>query len=155
MIEAAGKIGLVEEVTLRYIKMNDYDGNVHYVLNGNITTVTNMSREYAQSVIDIGVAYKEDISRVIEVMKTVGETLRKDETFSHKILDEMEMAGVERLDDSAVVIRCRFKVLPLEQWGVRREYFRRIKSEFEQHGIEIPYPHLTVYPGATSNPQLL
>jgi len=155
VIEAGGKSGLVEEVTLRYIKMRDYDGNVHFVPNGNITTVTNMSREYAQSVIDIGIAYKEDISRVIKVMEAVGETLRKDEAFSHKILDKMEMAGVERLEDSAVIIRCRFKVLPLEQWGIRREYFKRIKSEFDQHGIEIPYPHLTVYPGTTGKPQLL
>lgn len=155
VIEAGGKSGLVEEVTLRYIKMRDYDGNVHYVPNGNITTVTNMSREYAQSVIDIGVAYKEDVSRVITVMESVGEALRKDKDYAHKILDKMEMAGVERLDDSAVVIRCRFKVQPLEQWGVRREYFKRIKAEFDQQGIEIPYPHLTVYPGATASTQLL
>lgn len=155
VIEAGGKSGLVDEVTLRYIKMRDYDGNVHFVPNGNITTVTNMSREYAQSVIDFGIAYKEDIGRVIKVMEDVGETLRKDEAFSHKILDKMEMAGVERLEDSAVIIRCRFKVLPLEQWGIRREYFKRIKSEFDQHGIEIPYPHLTVYPGVTGKPQLL
>lgn len=145
--ELGGKSGFVEEVTLRYIKMRDYDGNVHYVPNGAITTVTNMSREYAHSVIDVGVAYRENVSHVMEVMQEVGKSLRDDNVFKDKILDDMEMAGVDRLADSAVIIRCRFKVLPLQQWGVRREYFKRLKAAFDEKGIEIPFPHLTVYPG--------
>jgi len=147
VVEAGGKAGFVEEVTLRHIRMRDYDGDVHYVPNGIITTVTNKSRDYAQSVIDVGVAYRENIDTVMEVMNAVGEDLYRDEQFAPKILSPLEMAGVDRLDDSAVIVRCRFKVLPLEQWTVRREYFRRIKHAFEQHQIEIPYPHLTLYPG--------
>lgn len=147
VVDAGGKAGLVEEVTLRYIRMRDYDGNVHFVPNGNISNVTNMSRDYAQSVIDVGVAYREDLDHVMSVMQKVGDVLYADEQFSTKILSPMEMAGVERLDDSAVVVRCRFKVLPLEQWGVRREFFKRIKYAFELENIEIPYPHLTFYPG--------
>ncbi|MDP3608980.1 MAG: mechanosensitive ion channel family protein [Methylophilus sp.] len=147
VVEAGDKAGFVEEVTLRHIRMRDYDGDVHYVPNGIITTVTNKSRDYAQSVIDIGVAYREDINTVIEVMQQVGDELYRDEIYSAKILTPLEMAGVDRFDDSAVIVRCRFKVLPLEQWTVRREYFRRIKYAFEKHNIEIPYPHLTLYPG--------
>jgi small conductance mechanosensitive channel len=147
VVVAGGKAGFVEEVTLRHIRMRDYDGDVHYVPNGIITTVTNKSRDFAQSVIDIGVAYREDVDMVIDVMKQVGEELYRDDVFSTKILAPLEMAGVDRFDDSAVIIRCRFKVLPLEQWTVRREYFKRIKYAFEQHQIEIPYPHLTLYPG--------
>ena len=147
VVEAGGKGGFVEEVTLRYIKMRDYDGNVHYVPNGGITTVTNMSRGFAYSVIDIGVAYRENIDEVMQIMQSVGEDLRTDDHFQFKILDNMEMAGVDKLGDSAVTIRCRFKVLPLEQWGVRREFFKRLKAKFDQLGIEIPYPHLTIYPG--------
>lgn len=147
VVDAGGKSGLVEEVTLRYIKMRDYDGNVHYVPNGNITTVTNMSREFAQSVIDVGVAYREDVDEVMQVMMQVGAELRKDAAFEHKILGDMEMAGVDQLADSAVIIRCRFKVLPLEQWGIRREYFKRLKVAFDARGIEIPFPHLTIYQG--------
>jgi moderate conductance mechanosensitive channel len=145
--EVGGKSGLVEEVTLRYIKMRDYEGNVHYVPNGTITTVTNMSREYAQSVIDVGVAYRENVDEVIAIMTEVGQALRKDDDFKLKILEDLEMAGVDQLADSAVVIRCRFKVLPLEQWGVRREYFKRLKAAFDEKGIEIPFPHLTIYQG--------
>lgn len=147
VVEAGGKGGLVEEVTLRYIKMRDYDGNVHFIPNGIITTVTNMSRGFAFAVIDVGVAYREDLDQVMEVMCQVGATLRADEVFAAKIMEPMEMAGVDRWDDSAVILRCRFKVLPLEQWGIRREYLRRLKQAFDRHGIEIPYPHLTVYPG--------
>ena len=100
-----------------------------------------MSRGYAQAVIDVGVAYRENVDEVIQVMKSVGEDLRTDDAFQFKILDNMEMAGVDQLDNSSVVIRCRFKVLPLEQWGVRREFLKRIKAAFDQQGIEIPYPH--------------
>jgi small conductance mechanosensitive channel len=147
VVDAGGKAGLVEEVTLRYIKMRDYSGNVHFVPNGTITTVTNMSRGFAQAVIDVGVAYRENVDEVMQVMITVGDDLRTDEKFQFKILENIEMAGIEQLDNSAVVIRCRFKVMPLEQWGVRREFLKRIKAAFDERGIDIPYPHLTIYPG--------
>lgn len=139
--------GLVEEVTLRYVQLRDYDGNVHFVPNSEIRTVINMSRGYAQAVVDASVAYREDVDEVIDVMKAVGAELRNDPGFSSRILADLEMAGVERWDDSAVVIRCRFKTAPLEQWNVKREFLRRLKKAFDARGIEIPYPHLTVYAG--------
>jgi small-conductance mechanosensitive channel len=135
VVDAGGKAGLVEEVTLRHIKMRDYSGNVHYVPNGTITSVTNMSRGFAQSVIDIGVAYRENVDEVIKVMKAVGEDLRTDDEFQFRILDNLEVAGIDQLSDTSVVIRCRFKVLPLEQWDVRREYLKRIKAAFDQQGM--------------------
>lgn len=147
VVDAGGKSGLVEEVTLRYVRMRDYDGNVHFVPNGAITTVTNMSREFAYAVIDVGVAYRENVDQVMRVMQEVGERMREDEPFKMKILEPLEMAGVDRLGDSAVVVRCRFKVRALEQWGIRREYLRRLKQAFDESGIEIPYPHVTIYPG--------
>ena len=147
VVEAGGKGGLVEEVTLRYIRLRDYDGNVHFVPNGTVTTVTNRSRDYAQSVIDVGIAYQEDVDEVFRIMREVGRGMRADAQFRDRILDDLEIAGVERWDDSAVVLRCRFKVLPLEQWNTRREFLRRLKRAFDDHGIEIPYPHLTVYAG--------
>lgn len=142
IVEAGGKSGVVEELTLRYLRLRDYSGNVHYVPNGNISVVTNMSLGYANAVIDAGVAYGEDVDRVIGVMRQVGEELRQDAAFSAKILDALDVAGVERWGDSSVVIRCRFKVVPLEQWNVRREYLRRLKAAFDREGIEIPFPHV-------------
>ncbi len=139
--------GLVEEVTLRYVHLRDYDGNVHFVPNGTITSVVNMSRGFAQSVMDIGVAYREDLDRVIEVMLKVAADLRADPEHTARILDDFELAGVEKWADSAVVIRGRFKVMPLEQWTVRRQYLKRLKKAFDEAGIEIPFPHVTVYAG--------
>ncbi len=151
VVEIAGKSGLVEEITLRYVRLRDYDGNVHYVSNSLISTVTNMSRGFAQSVVEVGVAYRENVDEAIQVMRQTGAELRADAVFGPKILDELEIAGVERWAESAVVLRCRFKVRPLEQWNVRREYLRRLKRAFDAHGIEIPFPHLTVYAGAAKD----
>jgi moderate conductance mechanosensitive channel len=143
--------GLVEDVTLRYVRLRDYDGNVHIVPNGMIGAVVNMSRGFAQAVVDVGVGYAEDLDRVMDVMRSVGATLRADAAFADRILDDLEVAGVERLDASAVVIRARFKVAPLEQWNVKREYLKRLKSAFDEQGIEIPFPQLRVHaPAATA-----
>jgi small conductance mechanosensitive channel len=149
--EVGGKTGLVEEVTLRYVRLRDYDGHVHFVPNNLITTVTNMGQGYARSVVDAGVAYREDVDQALAVMRDVAAELREDPAFGPKILEDVEMVGVDRWDDSAVILRCRFMVRPLEQWSVRREYLRRLKNRFDAEGIEIPFPHLTVYAGAAKD----
>jgi small-conductance mechanosensitive channel len=151
VVKVAGIGGLVEDITLRHVRLRDYDGYVHFIPNNLISSVTNMGRQFAQSVIDVGVAYREDIDEVFEVMREVGAELRVDEKFAPRILDDLEIAGVERWDDSAVVLRCRFKVAALAQWDVRREYLRRLKGAFDQRGIEIPFPHLTIYAGQDKN----
>lgn len=144
VVEAGGKAGLVEELTLRYLRLRDYDGNVHYVPNGNISVVTNMSLGYAYAVVDAGVAYGADVDRAMAVMRAVAAELRGDGEFGPRILGDLEMAGVDRWAESAVVIRCRFQVRPLEQWNVRREFLRRLKAAFDREGIEIPFPHVEV-----------
>lgn len=147
VVKIADKSGLVEDVTLRFVRLRDYEGNVHFIPNSLITTVTNMSRGFGNAVVDVGIAYREDVDEAFAVMREVGATMRADEAFGKKILADLEIAGVERLDDSAVVLRCRIKSLPLAQWDVRREFLRRLKKAFDARGIEIPYPHLTVYAG--------
>lgn len=142
VVEAGGKSGVVEELTLRYLRLRDYSGNVHFVPNGNISVVTNMSLGFAYAVIDLRVAYGEEIGRVIALMEKVGRELSADTEYLDRILDPMEVAGVEQLAESAVIIRCRFRVVPLSQWAVRREYLRRVKQAFDREGIEIPFPHI-------------
>lgn len=144
VVEAGGKSGVVEELTLRYMRLRDYSGNVHFVPNSNISVVTNMSLGFAYAVMDVGVAYKEKVEGVIEVIRQVGTRLRQEPEFTGRILDELEIAGVERWADSSIVIRCRFRVMPLEQWTVRRTFLQRLKAEFDAQGIEIPFPHLKV-----------
>ncbi|MDH4216019.1 MAG: mechanosensitive ion channel family protein, partial [Gallionella sp.] len=149
VIEVGGKEGLVEDISLRYVCLRDYEGNVHYIPNGLITTVTNKSRGYANAVIDVSIAYSENIDAVCEVMREVAGQLRVSEAFGAKILDDIEIAGVQDWADSAIILRCRFKTVALEQWNVRREYLRRLKEAFDAHGIEIPFNHmdLTIYAG--------
>ncbi len=144
--------GVVEEVNLRYVRLCDFNGNVHFVPNNLISTVTNRSRGFAYSVIDIGVAYKSDIDHCIAVMKRTGEELKADPAFASRIWADIEVVGVQNLADSSIILRCRFKVQPLEQWAIRREYLRRLKYAFDKEGIEIPYPHLTVYQGTEGAP---
>jgi moderate conductance mechanosensitive channel len=93
------------------------------------------------------VAYREDLDEVYAVMREVAAGMRADPELGGKIVEDLEIAGVDKWADSAVVIRCRFKVRPLEQWTVRRTYLYRLKKAFDAAGIEIPYPHLTLYAG--------
>jgi len=137
--------GLVEEVTLRYVRLRDYDGNVHFVPNGQIGSVVNMSRGFAQAVIDVSVAYATDLDAAMVVMRDVAAEMRADPAFASRILDDLEIAGVDQWADSAMVIRARFRVKPLEQWGVRREYLRRLKAAFDRSEIEFPLPQLKVH----------
>lgn len=100
---------MVEEVTLRFVQLRDYSGNVHFIPNGTISVVTNMTRGYANAVMDVGVAYREDVDQVMAVMHEVAAQLREDEAFGPRILGDLEMAGVEQWADSAVLIRCRLR----------------------------------------------
>lgn len=147
VVEVAGKGGLVEEITLRYIRLRDYDGSVHFIPNGAVTTVTNRSRGFAYALLDIGVAYRENIDEVFEVIREVAATMRADENLGPLILEDLDLAGVEAWADSAIIIRFRIKVLPLQQWTVKRAFLLRLKREFDRRGIEIPFPHVTLYAG--------
>lgn len=144
VIRVAEKAGLVEEITLRHIRLRSYEGDVHYVPNGLITTVTNMSRGHSMAVVDVGVGYGENVDEVMTLMRQVSASMRDDPDFAPRILDEIEIAGVDAWADSAVKLRARIKVRPLEQWAVRREYLRRLKVAFDEHGVEIPFPQVTI-----------
>lgn len=147
VVQLGNHSGVVEQVTLRFVQLRDYAGNVHFIPNGSISVVTNMTFGYANAVMDIGVAYREDVDQVMALMHEVAQQMRRDDTYGPRILGDLEMAGVDQWADSAVVIRCRLRCVPIEQWSVRREYLRRLKKAFDEAGIEIPYPHLTIYAG--------
>jgi len=151
VVQIAGIGGQVEDVTLRYVRLRDFEGHVHFVPNGEIKIVTNRTRDYAQALIEVGVAYREDTDEALEVMREVGREMRADPAWRVRILDDVEIVGVERWADSAVILRCRLKVVGIEQWNVRREFLRRLKKAYDARGIEIPFPHLTVYPGAAKD----
>jgi small conductance mechanosensitive channel len=150
-----GTGGLVEGIGLRTITLRDLSGVVHVFQNGKINSLSNMTKEWSAMVFDIGVAYKEDTDAVVEVMKEVAGELQQDAAFADKILEPLEIMGVDSFGDSAVVIRARFKTKPIQQWAVGREYRRRLKKTFDARGIEIPFPHRTIYWGAETPPLTL
>jgi len=145
VVKLGDHAGLVEEVTLRYVQLRDYDGHVHYVPNGTISSVVNLGRGHAQAVVDVGVGYGTDLDAAMDVMRDVAAQMRRDPAHEARILDDLEVAGVERWADSAIVIRARFRVAPLEQWSVRRDFLKRLKAAFDHAGIEIPFPQLTLH----------
>ena len=146
VVEVAGRGGLVEDLTLRYVRLRDLEGHVHYVPNGEIKLVTNRTRGHATPVVDVPIAYAADTDAVLQVMRETAAALRADPDWSARIAGEMELIGVDRWADSAVMLRARFKVVPpIEQWNVKREYLRRLKKAFDERGIEIPFPQLTLH----------
>ncbi len=140
-----GMTGTVERITLRITVLRNLDGHVFYIPNGQITGVKNSTEGWARVVLDVGVAYGENIDRVIEVLMTLANEFTSDASYSDLILGEPEMFGVDALADSSVVVRLGLKVQPDKQWAIKRELLRRIKSRFDDLGIEIPFPQQTVH----------
>jgi small conductance mechanosensitive channel len=147
-----GTGGLVEAIHLRTTVLRGQDGTVHIFRNGAINTLSNMTHGYSYYLFDLGVAYKEDTDHVIEVLKGIADELMQEEKFSKIILEPLDVIGVDSFGDSAVMIKARFKTLPIQQWTVGREMNRRIKKKFDEVGIEIPFPHMSVYFGEASKP---
>lgn len=147
-----GTSGLVEAITFRTITLRDLAGVVHVFPNGTITILANMTKDWSAYVIDVGVAYKEDTDHVVDVMRRVAEELRQDSGYKDRILEPIEVFGVDDFGESDVTIKARLKTVPIEQWNVGREYRRRLKKAFDAEGIEIPFPHRSLYLQPTSFP---
>jgi small conductance mechanosensitive channel len=146
-IQTAGKSGYVERVNLRMTVLRDLAGNVHYIRNGTIDIVTNMTKDFSRYVFEIGVAYREDVDEVMNIIREVDEDLRADPVYGPDILEPIDVMGLDQFADSALIIKARTKTKPIKQWRVAREFNRRLKKVFDERGIEIPFPHLTLYAG--------
>ncbi len=147
-----GTGGLVEKIELRTITLRDLSGVVHIFQNGKINTVSNMTKGWSAMVFDIGVAYKEDLTQVMQLMKQVADKMMEEEGFKLQILEPMEIFGLDSFGDSALIVKGRIKTKPSQQWTVGREYRKRLKEVFDEHKIEIPFPHQTIYWGEEIDP---
>ncbi len=145
VIDVGEATGSVEAVGLRVTRLRDIEGTVWYVRNGEILRVGNKSQGWARAVLDIGVGYGEDVSRVQDLLRTVGTELKADPEWGPLVMEDPEVWGVEALSADSVVVRLVVKTVPLEQWRVARELRRRIKATFDVNGIEIPFPQRTVW----------
>jgi moderate conductance mechanosensitive channel len=137
--------GQVEAIRLRTTTLRDAEGTVHIFPNGGINSVANMTKEYSYYVINVGIAYKERVDDVMELLKQIGAELKADPEYAPKILAPLEVLGVDDFEESQIIIKIRIKTIPLQQWAVGRELRRRIKNTFDSKNIEMPFPQHTVY----------
>ncbi len=142
-----GHSGVVESISVRCLKLRDMAGTVHTVPFSEVTAVKNLTRDFSYYVADVGVSYREDTDEVIEVLKEVAEELKADPAFGPFMMASLEVVGVDRFEDSAVIVKVRMMTLPIRQWTVGREFNRRLKKAFDAKGIEMPFPHRTIYFG--------
>ena len=147
-----GTSGTVEKIELRTITLRDSSGVVHIFQNGKINTISNMTKGWSAVVFNIGVAYKEDLTNVMQVMQKVGDEMYAEDEYKAKMLNTIEISGLNNFGDSSLDIRARIRTKPGQQWGVGREYRKRLKEAFDKHNIEIPFPHQTIFWGENMSP---
>lgn len=145
VIEAAGRTGTVERVTLRVVTLRDLRGVVHMIPNGQLTAVSNLTRSWSRAVVDIGVAYEANVDRALEVFRDEANTLWEDPAWKPKLVGTPDVVGVDELGDNGVILRTMVRTQPGSQWECAREFRRRIKNRLDQEGIEIPFPQRTVH----------
>lgn len=147
-----GTSGAVESIELRTTTLRDFEGIVHIFQNGKINSLSNMTKDWSAFAMDIGVAYKENVDKVMEIIKDTGADLKNDTYFGELMLESIEVFGLDKFGDSAVMIKARIKTKTNKQWEVGREFNRRLKYAFDNAGIEIPFPHTTIYWGEEISP---
>jgi len=147
VVDLGGMAGVVEAVSIRTVKLRDVAGTVHTIPFSAISTVSNKTKDFSFYVMDIGIGYRENVDDVMKVLEEIGADLQKDTEYGPKIIEPLEILGVDSFADSAVIIKARIKTIPIKQWWVGREFNRRMKLRFDELDIEIPFPHRTIYFG--------
>lgn len=144
-VEIAGKAGTVENIDIKLVTLRDTNGNIHYIRNGLIDIITNYSRDYSYALLDMGVSYDSDPDKVMAVLKDIFDNeLKTQPEIAEKIISDIELIGLDRFEDSNIVIRVRIKTHPKQQWAVQREFNKLILKRFKEENIEIPYPYRSV-----------
>jgi small-conductance mechanosensitive channel len=137
--------GLVEKISLRSLQLRHHRGMVHTIPFGDISSVTNFSRDYIISKLDIRVRYDTDIDKVRKIIKKINSEMMSDEGFASKLLDDIKSLGVREMDDSAMIMRIEFKSIPGEQFQLRKEVYQRVQQAFRENGIAFAHKNVTVY----------
>lgn len=153
VVQIAGIAGLVESINLRRTVLRDLEGKVHTIPHGEITTTSNFTKYWSRVVLDIGVAYKEDMTKVFRVLNEIGAELGNHPELGLKVIDPPKVLRLNSFDDSQITIRMLGVCKPLTQWELSGWLRLRVKERFDQEGIEIPFPHRSLYWGV-DQPQL-
>jgi small conductance mechanosensitive channel len=150
VVRVAGVSGVVEDFNLRRTVLRDLDFVAHSVPNGEIRVASNMTKEKSRANIDIEVAYKEDLDRVIAILNRIGEDMYNDPALRPLMSEPLKVQGVDAFRDSGITIKVLGETKPIQQWTVMGEFRLRVKRVFDQEGIEFPFPHRTIYWGKGS-----
>jgi moderate conductance mechanosensitive channel len=145
VVDINGKGGLVEGMTIRSIRLRDYNGNLHTINFGSVGVITNMTRDFSYFVCDVKVAYRYDVDQVIATLRETDEEMRQEKVLQYDILEPIEIAGVEAFADTTFIVRSRIKTRPIRQWDVGREFLRRLKLKLEAKNIQLAVPGLPAY----------
>ena len=152
IVNIVGVSGMVEDINLRRTVLRDWDGDVHVIPNGEITVATNRTKHWSRINLDVGVAYKENIDDVFNVLNEIGNELSNDPHYGLMILSPPRVLRLNSFDDSQITIKMMGECKPMNQWEITGELRRRIKNRFDKEGIEIPFPHTTIYWGEAQVP---
>lgn len=144
-VKIEGYEGTVEEITLRYVRLRDYDGFVHFIPNGQIRIVTNMGRDFSYATFDITLGYEINLDKVIKLMQEVSQKLRKSSTYKTKVLSDIEISGIDRLNESNLVVKARIMTQVMEHAIIKREYLRLMKLAFQKAKIKPPYTQVIIH----------
>ena len=136
--------GTVEKVTLTMIVIRTFNGDVHFLRNGQIDTIINQTKDFSMPVFNLSVGYNTNITHAIKVLKELGKELKEMPDYSKYVLSDIEVLGLNEFGDSALVLQCRIKTTPQEQWMIKRKFNQMVKERFEKEGIEIPFPQVVV-----------
>ncbi len=147
VVNVAGLGGVVEDMSIRSIRLRDAAGSVHTVPFSSVSTVTNLTKDFSYYVLDISVAYRENTDEVTEICRRIVDEMRAEARFATDILEPLEVLGVDQFLESAVLVKARIKTRASRQWAVGREFNGRLKRRFDEEQIEMPYPHRTIYLG--------
>ena len=144
IVEVAGHSGRVEAITIRTLRLRDVNGHLHVIPFSEVTTVKNITQDQDYHSFEIGVSYNEDVDHVIETIENVGDDLEKDKDYKNKINGKIEVFGLDKFEDSSIIIKGRIPTFHKQQWAVKREFNRRVKIAFDKNNIEIPFPQTTI-----------
>ncbi|MBB4312835.1 mechanosensitive ion channel domain-containing protein [Roseospira marina] len=147
VVQVGSHAGVVEAMSIRSIRLRDLSGNLHTIPFSGVDTVTNMTKDFSYYLLEVGIAYRENTDYVTSILHEIGAELQADDEYGPSILEPLEVLGVDGFKDSAVIIKARIMTKPIMQWWVGREFNRRMKHRFDALGIEIPFPHTTLYFG--------
>jgi small conductance mechanosensitive channel len=151
IVSLRGNFGVVEKVTLRAVSIRDVSGNLHVIPNSTLDMITNMSKDFSRYGLDVRVAYREDVDTIIDVLCDIDAEMRNDPACRWDMLEPIEIMGVQEFADSGVIIRARLKTRAGQQFRLGREFNRRMKQVFDERGIQMPFPHRTLYWGAPTD----